>query len=196
MFDVPIEAAKSIHNFANTALIVAIVTMTGATILTMWMGGIIARHTEERISMNERESAEAHERAAVLEKDAAEARLETERVKELISWRRLAPAQAAALAAHLGELEYPIHVMSVLGNLETRQYANDFERALISAGVEVKSSAGAGADFPMIGIIVLGPKEKVETLVKALASAFIPSQSRIEAGQDLYLIVGAREIQY
>ncbi len=59
---------------------------------------------EEAAAHANRLAAEAHERAATLEKDAADARLETERLKASVAWRELSGHNFVALTENLKRL--------------------------------------------------------------------------------------------
>jgi hypothetical protein len=80
------EAAEWVSTWSNTVLIVSAALGVASTILVVWTGNVKEEYLKFDVAHAGENAANAIERAAVLEKDAAEARLETQRIIE-----RLAP---------------------------------------------------------------------------------------------------------
>ncbi len=92
MFNISENAANLIYTISHIILVVGAVLALMGTIGAYWSGGIRERFFDTKIAKNvadtakaNAESARANERAATLEKDAADARLETERIKERLA---------------------------------------------------------------------------------------------------------------
>ena len=96
LFDISEDTAKTIFTIGNVLVVVgAILGFLGA-IGVFWGGGIRDRFAALRLSNNttatakaNAEAARANERAALLEKDAATANLELERLKAKLAWRTI-----------------------------------------------------------------------------------------------------------
>jgi hypothetical protein len=139
------------------------------------------------------QTAKANERAAALEKEAANARAEQERLKAQLAWRRLTKEQhdflVAALRPHATKLD-----LSHPDDSEAALLASEIEQTLKEAGWTVSNSTGFWAPKPPIGIIVGQQSDTIpHPLAKALADAGF--QIIIEPGlpaDQLKLIVGVK----
>ncbi len=96
------ETAVRLYDVANIFLIVTLVVGVISTAIVVWMGnvkeGYLRRDlatTNAQVEEAKAASSAANARAAELEKEAALARLETERIKEAVAWR-LIPSESAS----------------------------------------------------------------------------------------------------
>jgi hypothetical protein len=121
----------------------------------------------------ERYKSDAAERAATLEKSASEARLETERIKQLVAWRRVSKEQSVAMGPVLVAHPFDMHLDFTQSDPEAAQFAEDMLQSLKAGGVSVYP-------HPLVmpparpGIFVVGaPGPKRHALETALKSAGI-----------------------
>src|SRR5258707_8553449 len=78
------------------------------------------------------ETARANERTAVLEKEAAVARAEQERLRGQLAWRRLSRERHDAIVAALRnqKFESPLDVVFPLGDTEAASFAGEIVQTL------------------------------------------------------------------
>jgi hypothetical protein len=205
MFDIPLDLANAIYNTANAALILGAILVAGGTITTIWTGGIRDRFADERISENKVESlravaggasanevaARANERAATLENEAEQARLETERLRQQMAWRRLSEGQIETSASGLAGLAIPLQMAAIANDPESMLFASDIRRALQAVGIEtqIDSVIMSGA---VVGIVVKGPKDDNTLRVgRAFQAAGLYVQFQVKAG-NLEILVGSK----
>jgi hypothetical protein len=91
------------------------------------------KKADAEIATAKQQTAEANERTAQLAKEAAEARLEQERLKAQLAWRTIAPDVSAVLELTLREHPGKINLQWANGDTEAQflaiQLANIFDRA-------------------------------------------------------------------
>jgi hypothetical protein len=90
-------------------------------------------------------------RAAQLEKDAADARLETERLKAAVTWRTLSNSEAAHLQAALGRRPGAVNLRYMDGDPEALFLAIQISKILAAAHWQV-----AGGSWKPGGMLVFG----------------------------------------
>ena len=120
-----------------------------AAFVSAWVGyelsDIVQQDANKKIAEANARSDEANSRTQQLEKDAAEARLEQERLKASMAWRRLTREQydeiVGALRRSGGTLE--ISVSTPVGDPEAHLYSDDITRALLGGGVKIRGETAA-----------------------------------------------------
>ena len=135
----------------------------------------ISKANDDAAHANER-AATAIERSALLEKDAAQARLETEQIKEKTSWRKLTDEQKQLFIASLGNARFKVEIRFEEGDVETKTYAHAIRMMITGtnledAGVTITKS-GVSPTMPGINIVCDVPDE-LEKLVDAFSAAGI-----------------------
>lgn len=83
------ELASRLYDLANIAFIVSLIVGVFATVLLVWMGNVKEGFLRRDVAQAGAHAADANERAAALEKEAANARLETENLRSQLVPRRL-----------------------------------------------------------------------------------------------------------
>lgn len=112
--------------------------------------------------------ASANERAAALEKEAEEARLQTEKLKGAVAWRNLPQERANFLQGALSTKEGSVNLRYVDGDPESLFFAIQFSQILSRAGWKVAPGAVKPNNGLFFGVGL--PDEKgdaAETLRKA-----------------------------
>lgn len=152
------NAANSIYWLGWTLFLLSALFGLVGTILTLWGDKERERYSDIRLSDNEKETkravegaanankaaAEANERAAGLEKDAAIARLELEQIKEKQQPRSISPEQRKVFIEYLSlAKKRPVRVDVYSSNQETIGYGQQIRECLDAAGF-------ANSQFPKI----------------------------------------------
>src|SRR5579863_8954271 len=97
MWNISPDTAEVLFSLSNVVLIIGAAAVLIGTFGSIKMGSVREHFSDLRISENERETSRANIRAAELEKEAANTRLETEKIKAVVAWRTLSGAQIAEL---------------------------------------------------------------------------------------------------
>jgi hypothetical protein len=97
MWNISSGAADFLFSLSNVVLVVGAAAVLIGTIGSIKMGAVREYFSDIRISDNERETSKANVRAAGLEKEAANARLETEKLKGVVAWRTISAKQGDEL---------------------------------------------------------------------------------------------------
>jgi hypothetical protein len=171
------RAAVSFNWFLLGSLVVGVIS-TYAIVVS----GKIRDTESKRALAHAREvSAQANERAAQLEKEAAFAQLETERLKELMAWRRLTVQQHDLLVSTLkGKIPEKIWVEYVESDPEASQFQADIAKTLEDAGIKLQKYSGWGRG---VGLqITHGDSSTGQILKSAFASVGIFFEDRNEPG--------------
>lgn len=193
---VSLELATRIYDGANIAFLISLVVGVIATALIMAMGTIKESHWEkERTASNERiaelgkETAEANKKAveagegtamalakgAALEKEAATARLETEKLKAVVTWRSIPLDSTAAMEKVLSAKPGSVNLRYMDGDPEALYLAIQISTILERSHWRI----APGSLKPMNGIIfgINIPKmdrSDGQTLGEALSAARMP----------------------
>jgi hypothetical protein len=139
-------------------------------------------------------AADALIRAAELEKEAAEARAETERLKGQFAWRELTPDQAKKFTDALNPLK--ISVLWFGSDPEQIEYARMFSDALESAHL-LAGSGGGGIINPLpppgLSVAARNPADGSKIL-SALSAAGLTAgrQTPLPIGGDASLLIGPK----
>jgi hypothetical protein len=94
------------------------------------------RHDEDMARV-QHDTAQANERAAQLEKDAANARLETERLKQTVAWRTIPPQVATTLENALAAKPGSVNLRYTDGDPESLYLAIQFSQIFTKAKWQV-----------------------------------------------------------
>jgi hypothetical protein len=131
-----------------------------------------AKTADAELAKANAEIAEAKRQAAALENDAAQARVEQERLKAIAAWRRITREQYDILLAHLKGQSIKVQVDTVGSDYEAIQYFDDIVQTLKDAGLEIVATTR------MITAIGLGVSDKdfqgKGALKRAFADAGLP----------------------
>lgn len=107
MFDITLPQANFWYDVANIALIFGAFFVLAGTWGAIRMGYIKERFSDERITKNEADTAIANE-------NTAKAKLEIERLRESMAWRRLSEEQTKSLVTSLKGTSLNIKVCKLL----------------------------------------------------------------------------------
>ena len=132
--------------------------------------------------------------------DATQARLEQERLRAQLAWRRLTPEQHILLVAALREvhLDAPLPVSYPIGDAEAATLADEIVRCLKEAHIPIAgdgASASVWMPTPPLGIIVRQPgaEQIVQPLARELGNVrFVPTINVEVGGATLTLIIGSK----
>src|SRR6266849_412934 len=162
----PSEAwATWLYDAANIALIVGLITGAIATVLIVWMGNVKEAYLKKDL-------ASTNARAAALSNDAAQARLEQERLKAAVAWRRLSLPQYTSLVSALKGRHMKVWVEWVDSDPESTQFADDILRALGAAGLETHVFHGYERAVGFRISLGLSENGKISENAKILKEAF------------------------
>jgi hypothetical protein len=183
--DISLEKANQFYVWGwRFSAIGAVITMLGIGLL--WWGTRVRDLDSER-SMTElnSEAAEARERAgqleqraAELEKDAASARLETEKLKAVVSWRTIPTDSASQLEKALSGKPGAVNLRYIDGDPESLFLAIQFSKILSKANWQIASGAIKSANAIIFGIGLPDANgSDAQTLRTALSKAGIAFSS-------------------
>jgi hypothetical protein len=191
--EIPLETANRLYAWGwKASLVGAIITAVGV-ILLMLGTRVRDRDFESRISKANVEAAHANERAALLELQAAQAKLELEKLRKSLGPRRLTPEQREKLTAELSAVQYrvPKVIIGTLADGEVERFAMDIAQAMSAANIQVEMHTGNVSIPPPIGISIKGDREW------ALATSFVRAGVEFEQSHPLSdvpsIFVGVKE---
>lgn len=155
------EIAICLYKAANISLIVALGIGVIATGLVVWMGSVKEGYLRRDL--------------AELEKEAANARLETERLKEAVSWRVIPPECASELEKVLSAKPGSVNLRYMDGDPEALYLAIQYSRILSKANWKVAEGAVKPHSTIMFGIgLPDGSGVDANTLRDAFLAAKVP----------------------
>jgi hypothetical protein len=200
IFGLPLERALELVNAINVAALWA-AAIAGAFIavtayfIIKWQGEIqstkdaafetyktgvsakVAEAKQEGIEAG-KTAGNALVRAAGLEKEAADARLETERLKQVVAWRSISPEGASELEKVLAVKPGSVNLRFTDGDPEALFLAIQFSQILSEANWKIGMGASKLPNAILFGIAIPdAPGDDVQTLRGALASARISFSS-------------------
>lgn len=186
MFSITSQTADTIYSWSNVLLVFGATLALIGTAGVFWSGGVREKFTDERISANEAETAKA-------KAETAQALLEQERLKSLLSWRRVTPGQAQLMAIALASSSIELWLAYVGNDPEAAVFRADLEAALTAAGIRTKYFSGYSRG---VGLAVKGgtPEER-QTLLRAFNSAGLHLVESDDEGfmrDQLEIIVGTK----
>ncbi|MGN6113051.1 MAG: hypothetical protein ACTHOC_08605 [Luteimonas sp.] len=186
MFSITPQAADAIYSCSNVLLVLGATLALVGTAGVFWSGGVREKFADERISANEADTAKA-------KAETAQAILEQERLKALMSWRRVTPGQAQQLAVALKGTSIELWLAWVGDDPEATVFRGDLEAALTAAGAKTKYFSGYAR---AVGLSIKGgtPQDR-QTLLQAFHAAGLPliesEQEGLMKGQ-LEITVGTK----
>jgi hypothetical protein len=123
-----------------------------------FLAEFLARRKENRLRMvNEIDLKQSDERIAENERQAEEARLETEKLKERFAWRQLTEDQQKTLLARLSHRTGSIWIEHLEGDLDSWNLANLFLQIFSEAQWEVGSLSWIGGRNLIFGVCLFPP---------------------------------------
>lgn len=207
-FDISEPVASKVNTVANWVTIFGAALVLVGTIMVVWSSGIKEQYSNEKIQRNKTiaevagadaaqanaEAEKAKEHAAYLSRKAEEAKLEQERLKAQLAWRRLSEEQFRTLNSHLSNgLKSDIWVSFVKNDPESTLYREDINSALVSSGITTKFFSG----YEMaVGLKIIGPNsEDRSLLIKAFEDAKLDFEVQEKNGfsdGQLQVLVGSK----
>jgi hypothetical protein len=189
-------SADDVFTLANWLLLSSLVVGVVSTYAIVASGKIRDAKAKREVADAGEAAAKANERAAQLEKDAAFARLETERLKNLMAWRRIATDQHAKLVAALkGKIAAEVWVEVVDSDPEASQFYTDLCQTLNDAEVKIQRFSGWER---AVGLQMTNASSSTGQLLKeAFANVGIYFEERAEPGVNsaagkVEIIVGSK----
>ena len=205
--DVSLETANRLYVWGWRGSIGGALITAIAVVLLMWGTRVRDKDFESKMG-------QAHERAAQLEKDAAQARLEQEKLRQSnvrleasveqervarlqlqqqVAWRNLSVFQYDAIVKTLSRTPLRVDVVSISSDPESHAYARQIVQALRDAGCSVITAHGMFPE-PIFGIQVSKTKRPED---ERLRSAFHLAQIRFVSSLDnladeVRIVVGSR----
>lgn len=188
MPNIPLSLANTIYFIANILLVFGAVLALVGTMGIFWSGNLRERYADERIAINEAQT--AHAKA-----EAAKAQLETERLKAQVAWRRLSPMQYKTLVQSLrGKLKEGIWIETVGDDPEASELHADITRAFQEAGVTVHPFTG-WARVVGVGITNGSPASQQEVKSAFLSIGVVLNEMNSgmsKSNDQVELIVGSK----
>ena len=157
----------------------------------------LRRLSEEKVSAANAEAARAYERAAILGREAANARARTAEIEHITEWRHISPRQADEVISAIRRKLPNYIIIECAFDPEAIMYANELRDLFINADAEklehnVKPMAFG--DSPMFGLYIGSNPDLYATIVlEAFQKAGIESSRMVEipsATDQLILYVG------
>ncbi len=186
-------SADDIFFWANWVLVGALVLGVLATYAIVVSGSIRDRELKKELKEKDDRISSANERAKQLEKDAANARLEQERLKSVVAWRSLTKEQHDPLITSLKGHKFSVWTSWVGKDPEATIFRNQIDATLKEAGLETKHFSG----WEMaIGLQIRNlPGKDYDILMRAFQKANIPFESVSPnnfSPDELLIIVGTK----
>lgn len=187
--------AEFLSYWGNWVLVAALLVGVAATYAVVVSGNVKEAHlklelaargsdaanTELRVSildaqrrLLEKDIASANERAAKLDKEAADARLETERLRAALAWRALAPNKLPLLETSLSSHTATAQLEYVRGDPESQRFAAQIWTAFRRAGwkVVLKAKLPLGAADGIWVLPNATPGSSTTAAVECVRAAF------------------------
>jgi hypothetical protein len=176
------ETAVRLYDVANICLIGALVIGVIATAFVVWMGNVKEEYlrrdladTNARAEEAKAASSRANARAAELEKEAANARLETERIKEAVAWRVIPPESGSKLEKVLSANPGSVNLRYMDGDPEALFLAIQISQILNKCNWKVAPGAVKPDNAIVFGIVLPdGHGVDAKTLRAAFSEAKVP----------------------
>ncbi|HHG3093077.1 TPA: hypothetical protein ACPVXD_003285 [Vibrio parahaemolyticus] len=202
------QTANKINSIANWITIIGAALVLIGTIAVVWSSGVKEQFSNEKILNNKTiaevagaeaakanaEAEKAREHAAYLSKEAEQAKLEQQRLKAQLAWRRLSRQQYQLLYDKLnGNISSKVWVTFVGTDPESTLYREDINSALLAS--DIKTSYFSGYEMA-VGLKIVGPpsKEK-DILINAFKDAGLIFEVLEESGfadKHLQVLVGSK----
>ena len=118
--------------------------------------------------------AELHQQAAKFGNDAATARLEAQRLKQLVTWREVTPSVADKLKASLTAKSGSVNIFYTQGDPESQMFAEQLSRPIKESGWTVYLLAYESSPIVRFVTIPDDAEESTKTLQNAFEQSAIP----------------------
>lgn len=188
--------ADDVFKWANWLLLGSLVVGVIASYAIVQSGKIRDQQSKLDLADAKSATANANERAAQLEKEAALAKLETERLKQAAAWRQLTPEQHLELIRQLkGKISGKVWVEVVDTDPEAVNFHQSIWETLKAAEIDVQWFSGWER---AVGLQLTNSSSSEGKILKdAFSSVGISLEERSEpglksAGSDIEIIVGSR----
>jgi len=148
-----------IYDAANIGLVAALAVGVVATALIVWTGNIKEEYQKRAV--------------ASLNNEAAQARLETERIKKQVAWREVSPDQLSIIRDKLHNTLIEVTISWPSGDSEASAFARSLGQALLDSGAKVSAFSPMGflGQEPH-GLSISGSEEsELKSLTSALTAA-------------------------
>ncbi|VVM99871.1 hypothetical protein PS659_03299 [Pseudomonas fluorescens] len=181
------QLADSIYSWSHTFLVIGAVLALVGTMGAYWSGGIREKFADERIALNEVETARA-------KRDAAEANLAQLKLKAELAWRVVTPPQAEVLMTDLRGTGMEVWLTFVGQDPESSHYRAYLNTALMMSGIRTHFFSGYAS---AVGLQLRGGTDIERNLIiSAFSKAQIPlmtSDERSQFGESVVeIIVGSK----
>lgn len=110
--------------------------------------------SDEKVAEANAAAAMAHERAAALEKETAEARARTAEIERLTQWRRVSPAQTDIIVPEIRRKLPPTIIIECVMDAEAIMFADELKDLLINA--DGKNIERIARPMPPNGVVEFG----------------------------------------
>jgi len=182
LFTISLETANSFYLGGWRASIAgALITAIGVVLL-MWGTRVRDQDSESKLTQTNLIAAQTREKAATLEKEAAEARLKLAEIENLTAWRRLRADQREQLIQAIHDHLPPLTVIQYeQADPEARTFAVDLEAVFKAAGGQDVRRSGNS--------IYIGGEPTFGLLYKA-SPQFDPDAVRTAFGKVGYPLTG------
>ena len=189
-------SADNVYAFANYLLLASLVCGVISTYGIVASGKVRDEASKREIVQAQEVAAKASERAANLEKDAALAKLESEKLKAEMAWRHLTVDQANKLISDFGSLKgLKIQVQGVDSDPEAAQFHSDIYSVLTHAGIDTSVYTGIER---VTGLWIVGDNDsEVNFVIKSFKEAGIEIHRRKDHAfgppkDKLVIVVGSK----
>jgi hypothetical protein len=170
-----LDSATKISTFANWVLLTSLVAGVLATFFIVKTADVKEQHWDKARDESKEEIAKANERARSLEKETAQARLETENLKARVSWRTIPPDSAATLERVLASSPGVVNLRYTDGDAEAMYLAIQISNVFAKAKWRVAPGSLKSANTLHVGISLPNSEgESAQVLRRAFSIAGIP----------------------
>lgn len=201
IFNMSESTANLINNVANVVTIIGAALVLIGTIAVVWSAGVKEQFSNEKIMDNkarvevaQAEVEKAKEHAARLALETEKAKIEQQRLKAQLAWRRLNHQQFDVIKSDLVGVQFPdVWVTFVGDDPESNLFREDINSALTESGINTSYFSG----YKMaVGLKIIGPDSEFKTkLVKAFKRAGLDFTVEYENGFSdgkLQILVGSK----
>ena len=181
-----VETACFLYNWANFALIVALVLGAISTVVVVWMGNVKEEYSNLVIEQTREQVAKAEQSAAEANKVAEQERLARIKIEQQLAPRSLSQAQIEGISAAISTFgPIPIDVFVVDSSPEAADLSNKIDVGLLSAGWKPMTWTWTGMGA-VSGVLVLfepGASPQVVSAASGLSGALTAAGLSSGVGQ-------------
>ncbi len=169
-------SADDVYFWANWILVAALLIGVAATYAIVVSGNIRDKVLKQDLATQGMIASQANERAAILEKEAADAKLEQERLKAQLAWRTLSPDAAVGLERSLAVKPGSVNIEYVSGDPEALAFAIQLANIFGKAKWKVAMNGLTYSGVVIFGLWIPDPPTPEKTLIRdafiAIGGAF------------------------